>query len=214
MSVAATPAPGTRVLIVDDEENQRSGLANMISGWGFVTETARDGLDALEKFEAFDPQVMLTDMMMPRMDGSELMKKLTERGVRIPVIVITAFGNIETALTTTHDLGAFWFLEKPIQARVLRFLLERASLQNKLAEETEGLRRQLSYLRGHASGVLFDPAGCTHARGGVGDRRKRYRQRDGGPGYSSTESARQWSLCRHQLRRAAGDPHGKRTVRP
>ncbi len=154
MSVVATPAPGTRVLIVDDEENQRSGLANMISGWGFVTETARDGVDALEKIDDFEPQIMLTDMMMPRMDGAELMKKLTERGVRIPVIVITAFGNIETALTTTHDLGAFWFLEKPIQARALRFLLERASLQTKLAEETEGLRRQLSYqgVLGHLVG--------------------------------------------------------------
>ena len=145
MPAAVQPAPGTRVLIVDDEDNQRSGLANMISGWGFVTETARDGVDALEKIDGFDPQVMLTDMMMPRMDGSELMKKLTERGVRIPVIVITAFGNIETALTTTHDLGAFWFLEKPIQARALRFLLERATTQNKLVEVAEGLRRQLSY---------------------------------------------------------------------
>ena len=79
MSAAVQPAPGTRVLIVDDEDNQRSGLANMISGWGFVTETARDGVDALEKIDGFDPQVMLTDMMMPRMDGSELMKTLTER---------------------------------------------------------------------------------------------------------------------------------------
>lgn len=155
---AAQPVTGTRVLIVDDEDNQRSGLANMISGWGFVTETARDGVDALEKFEAFDPQVMLSDMMMPRMDGSELMRKLIERGVRIPVIVITAFGNIETALSTMHELGAFWFLEKPIQARVLRFLLERASVQNKLAEEAEGLRRQLSY-----QGVLGELVGNSDA---------------------------------------------------
>jgi DNA-binding NtrC family response regulator len=156
MSASAPPAPGTRVLIVDDEENQRSGLSNMISGWGFVTDTAKDGVDALEKIETFEPQVMLTDMMMPRMDGSELMKKLLERGSRMPVIVITAFGNIETALTTTHDLGAFWFLEKPIQGRILRFLLERAAQQTKLAEEAEGLRRQLSY-----QGVLGELVGSS-----------------------------------------------------
>ena len=132
-------------MIVDDEDNQRSGLANMISGWGFAIETARDGVEALEKIESFDPQVMLTDMMIPRMDGSELMKRLQEHGSRMPVIVITAFGNIETALTTMHEFGAFWFLEKPIQSRVLRFLLERAASQTKLTEEAEGLRRQLSY---------------------------------------------------------------------
>ena len=145
MSASAQPPPGTRVLIVDDEDNQRSGLANMVSGWGFAVETACDGVEALEKIESFDPQVMLTDMMMPRMDGPELMKRLQDRGSKMPVIVITAFGNIETALTTTHDLGAFWFLEKPIQSRVLRFLLERAATQTKLTEEAEGLRRQLSY---------------------------------------------------------------------
>ena len=154
MSASAQPVAGTRVLIVDDEDNQRTGLANMISGWGFTIETARDGVDALEKIETFDPQVMLTDMMMPRMDGAELMKRLLERGSRMPVIVITAFGNIETALTTTHDLGAFWFLEKPIQGRILRFLLERAAAQTKLTEEAEGLRRQLSY-----QGVLGELVG-------------------------------------------------------
>ena len=126
----------------------------MVSGWGFAVETACDGVDALEKIDAFEPQVMLTDMMMPRMDGAELMKQLLERGSRMPVIVITAFGNIETALTTTHDLGAFWFLEKPIQGRALRFLLERAAKQTKLAEEAEGLRRQLSY-----QGVLGELVG-------------------------------------------------------
>jgi DNA-binding NtrC family response regulator len=154
MSASAQPAAGTRVLIVDDEDNQRTGLANMISGWGFAIETARDGVEALEKIEAFDPHVMLTDMMMPRMDGAELMKRLQESGSRMPVIVITAFGNIETALTTTHDLGAFWFLEKPIQGRILRFLLERAAAQSKLAEEAEGLRRQLS-----SQGILGELVG-------------------------------------------------------
>ena len=126
----------------------------MVSGWGFTTETARDGVEALEKAETFEPQVMLTDMMMPRMDGAELMRQLKERGTSIPVIVITAFGNIETAVNTTHELGAFWFLEKPIQGRILRFLLERASQQSRMAEQAEGLRRQLSY-----QGVLGELVG-------------------------------------------------------
>jgi DNA-binding NtrC family response regulator len=149
-------ASSTRVLIADDEENQRLGLAGMISSWGFVTETARDGQDALEKFPEFEPHVLLTDMMMPRMDGSELLKRLKQAGSNIPAIVITAFGNIETALSTTHDLGAFWFLEKPIQPQVLRFLLERAAQHSRLAEEAERLSRQLAY-----QGVLGELVGSS-----------------------------------------------------
>ena len=68
-----------------------------------------------------------------------------------PAIVLTAFGNIETAIATIHDLGAFWFLEKPIQPQALRVLVERAASQSRLAEETERLQRQL-----HIQGVLVD----------------------------------------------------------
>ena len=84
-----------RVLVVDDEENQRRGLASMISAWGFLTETACDGQDALEKLPQFNPHVMLTDLMMPRMDGFELLRRLAAREGQVTTIVLTAFGNIE-----------------------------------------------------------------------------------------------------------------------
>ena len=143
--MASSSATKTRVLIVDDEQHQREGLADMISGWGFATETAADGQEALEKLASFSAHVVLTDLMMPRMDGTELLKNLAAQENRLPVIVITAFGNIETALATVHDLGAFWFVEKPIQPRALRVLLDRAAAQSRLAEEKERLQRQLSY---------------------------------------------------------------------
>ncbi|MEZ5401173.1 MAG: sigma-54 dependent transcriptional regulator [Bryobacteraceae bacterium] len=152
-SPASSP---TRVLIADDEENQRLGLAGMISSWGFQTATACDGQDALEKVADFVPHILLTDMMMPRMDGSELLRRLKQAGSTIPAIMITAFGNIETALSTIHDLGAFWFLEKPIQPQVLRFLLERAAQHSRLAEEAERLSRQLAY-----QGVLGELVGSS-----------------------------------------------------
>jgi DNA-binding NtrC family response regulator len=150
---AAAP---TRVLIVDDEEHQRAGLASMVAAWGFSAETAADGQEALEKLGTFPADVLLTDLMMPRMDGFELLRRLAAQGGGPPAIVVTAFGNIETAIATIHDLGAFWFLEKPIQPRALRVLLERAASQHKLAEETERLQRQLSY-----QGVLGDLVGRT-----------------------------------------------------
>jgi DNA-binding NtrC family response regulator len=151
------PAPA-RVLIVDDEENQRNGLASMITSWGFTAETATDGQDALEKLNNSTVQVLLTDLMMPRMDGFELLKRLGSQGNVPPAIVLTAFGNIETAIATIHDLGAFWFLEKPIQPAALRILLERAASQSRLAEETERLQRQLQY-----QGVLVDLVGSSPA---------------------------------------------------
>src|SRR5690349_20103650 len=148
------PGPQTRVLIADDEENQRAGLAKMIQSWGFAVETASDGQEALEKLNAMPVHVLVTDLMMPRMDGFELLKRLATQGSVPPAIVLTAFGNIETAIQTMHDLGAFWFLEKPIQPSALKVLLERAASQSRLAEETERLQRQLSY-----QGVLVDLVG-------------------------------------------------------
>src|SRR5918994_549554 len=147
-----------RVLIVDDEETQRNGLASMITSWGFAAETATDGQDALEKLNNGAVQVLVTDLMMPRMDGFELLKRLGTQGSVPPAIVLTAFGNIETAIATIHDLGAFWFLEKPIQPAALRILLERAASQSRLAEETERLQRQLQY-----QGVLVDLVGSSAA---------------------------------------------------
>ncbi|HEX4165029.1 MAG TPA: sigma-54 dependent transcriptional regulator [Bryobacteraceae bacterium] len=144
------------MLVVDDEESQRSPLAAMISAWGFRVETAGDGQDALEKLAVFNANVLVTDLMMPRMDGFELMKRLNGDGNMPPAIVLTAFGNIETAIQTIHDLGAFWFLEKPIQPAALRVLLERAASQSQLAEETERLQRQLAN-----TGVLVDMVGTS-----------------------------------------------------
>jgi DNA-binding NtrC family response regulator len=152
----ATSRAAINVLVVDDEESQRGPLASMISSWGFSVQTAADGQEALEKLTSFNASVIVTDLMMPRLDGFELMKRLGADGNMPPAIVLTAFGNIETAIQTIHDLGAFWFLEKPIQPAALRVLLERAASQSQLAEETERLQRQLAN-----TGVLVDMVGTS-----------------------------------------------------
>ncbi len=154
--VGTQPRSASNVLIVDDEESQRQPLAALVASWGFTVETAADGLEAIEKLAGFPANVIITDLMMPRMDGFELMQRLGADGQMPPAIVLTAFGNIETAIQTIHDLGAFWFLEKPIQPSALRILLQRASTQSQLTEETERLQRQLSY-----QGVLVDMVGTS-----------------------------------------------------
>jgi DNA-binding NtrC family response regulator len=142
------------ILIVDDDATQRSDLAELVASFGYEAITAADGREAIESLEAASPRAILADLVMPRMDGFALLKELAARGDRTPTIIMTGQGSIDQAVSIVHDLKAFWFLEKPAQPNVMRTLLERAVQQNQLTEETEQLRRQLSY-----QGVLGDLVG-------------------------------------------------------
>src|ERR1043165_6924423 len=142
------------VLVVDDDAEQRSDLAEMVAACGFEVATAGDGKEALIKIAAGNVGAIITDLVMPRMDGFALLKEMASRGDRIPTVVLTACGGIENAISVVHDLKAFWFLEKPVQPGVLRTLLERALEQRYLLEETDRLHRQLSY-----TGVLGELIG-------------------------------------------------------
>ena len=134
-----------RVLIVDDEASQRSGLAAMVTAWGMQPETAADGNEALLKLADFPADVVITDLNMPGLDGFGFLQRLRDSGEMPPTIVLTAYGNIETAVKTVHELGAYWFLEKPIQHSTLEVLLRRAGSHADLRAEKRVLERQLSY---------------------------------------------------------------------
>jgi DNA-binding NtrC family response regulator len=108
-------------------------------------ETAADGQDALLKLAGFPADVILTDLNMPNLDGFGFMQRLRDSGDMPPTIVLTAFGNIETAVRTVHELGAYWFLEKPIQPGSLEVLIRRAGSHAGLRAEKQMLERQLSY---------------------------------------------------------------------
>jgi DNA-binding NtrC family response regulator len=153
-----TNTTAARVLVVDDDARQREGLGEMVASLGFEAVTASDGREALDLHAENPADLILTDLIMPRMDGFELLRTLEEQGDRTPTIVLTGFGSIEKAISVVHDLKAFWFLEKPIQPGILRALLERASAQNRLVEQTEVLNRQLSF-----HGVLGDLVGGSLA---------------------------------------------------
>jgi DNA-binding NtrC family response regulator len=133
------------ILIVDDESSQRTGLAGMVKAWGMNAETASDGADALEKLEKFQADVIVTDLNMPHMDGYGLLKALREQGDMPPTIVLTGYGNVETALRTVHEMGAYWFIEKPIQPSMMQALLRRAAAHSGLRNEKKVLERQLQY---------------------------------------------------------------------
>ena len=147
-----------RVLVVDDDEAQRNLLMEMVAEQGFAAESAADGKEALAQQSRTPVDVIVSDLVMPGMDGFELLRSLEANGDRTPTIVLTAFGSIEKAISVVHDLRAFWFLEKPVQPRILRTLVERAAMQKRLIDETRILNRQLSH-----RGVLSDLVGSTPA---------------------------------------------------
>src|SRR6266851_1334252 len=133
-----------RILVVDDDQEERIALSQMVSAMGYAAEMAADGEEALEKLASGHIDVLVTDLMMPRLDGFELLRNLLERGDLTPTVVLTGFGNIDHAVSIVHELRAFWFLEKPAQPAVLAPLLARAISHKRLMTEADRLRRQLS----------------------------------------------------------------------
>ncbi len=117
----------------------------MVSAWGMTPETAAEGGEALLKLNDFPADVILTDLNMPGMDGFAFLQRLRDSGDMPPTVVLTAFGNVETAVRTVHELGAYWFLEKPIQPGSLEVLIKRAGNHAGLRAEKRVLERQLSY---------------------------------------------------------------------
>jgi DNA-binding NtrC family response regulator len=142
------------ILVVDDDVQQRTDLAEIVKSLGYDVTTAADGNEALNKLASTPANAILTDLVMPGMDGVALLKELDARGDRTPAVVLTGFGSIDQAISFVHDLKAFWFLEKPVQPGVVRTLLERAIQQNELLKEAERLHSQLSY-----QGILGDLIG-------------------------------------------------------
>ncbi len=139
------PTP-VKVLIIEDEPHALMGLAELISGWGYRTETARDGIEGLEKTLAWNPAIIVTDLKMPRLDGIGLLTRLASEESalcsNLAVVVLTAQGSIQLAVEAMK-LGAYDFLQKPVDATRLRTILANATRQRDTEIELEVARRRL-----------------------------------------------------------------------
>ena len=142
-----TPPSRDRVLIVEDDSNTRLGLTELIRTWGFTTEAAADGQEALQRITAFRPSIVITDLVMPRMDGLALLRALKEEGGDLTVILLTAQGTVETAVEAIKQ-GAYDYLTKPVEPQRLRILLDKIVERQDTLREVKVLRRQL---RDHGS---------------------------------------------------------------
>jgi DNA-binding NtrC family response regulator len=146
-----------RVLIVEDEENERTGLAELIRAWGYQTETAIDGVDGWAKVESWGPAIVLTDLKMPRMDGMQLLEQIAEAPQQMAVILLTAMGSVDAAVSAMKR-GAFDFIEKPVNPTRLRNILQNASRLRGTERELEASRRRLRDV-----GVLGSLVGSSKA---------------------------------------------------
>src|SRR5436190_2068118 len=131
-----------KVLIVEDEENERTGLAELVSSWGYSAETARDGQEGHEKILAWSPSIVITDLKMPRLSGLELLERISGEGETIAVIVVTAQGTIDSAVQAMR-IGAYDYITKPIDTSRLRTILQNASALLGARVELEATRRKL-----------------------------------------------------------------------
>ena len=119
------PAGECRVVLIDDETDIREVTAISLTDAGYHVETAADGQAGLELVESIDPQIVVTDIRMPRMDGLEVLAKIKQTGCHAEVIVVTAFGEMDLAIRALR-LDASDFITKPIDDESLHLALHRA----------------------------------------------------------------------------------------
>ncbi len=135
-----------RILVVDDEANARSALAELLRDEGYSVETAADGFKALPKLEEFAPDLLLTDLKMPGLDGMELMKRAWESDPERVVVVMTAYGSVDTAVAAMRQ-GAADYLTKPINVDELVLVIDRVLERRRLRAEAGQLRQRLAERR-------------------------------------------------------------------
>ncbi len=139
---------GVKVLVVDDELSARQGLAELLRVWGYETDMAGDGQEAVQRIGAFNPAVVISDLRMPVADGMELLKQVRESRPEIIFIMLTGQGTIEQAVEATK-LGAFNFLEKPVNPKRLQ-----VELRNCLERRENELQLEVANRRLRDAGVL------------------------------------------------------------
>ena len=164
-----------KILIVDDEEIIVKLLSMSLRSDGYETVTANSGEQGLEVFKAESPDIVVTDIKMPGMDGLELLKKIKEIDSEKEVIIVTGHGDIDSTIKALQ-YGASDFINKPVRDEALAIALERAkakiairaklkeyteNLEIKVAEATEEIRRKSNFQRlliksSHDAIVAFD----------------------------------------------------------
>jgi DNA-binding NtrC family response regulator len=139
----AGPDSSDRILVVEDDAAQRMGLQQLLRSWGYTVDVAMNGRDALEKIAFERPTIVLSDLVMPSMDGLELLRALKQQpDPEVTVVLMTAQGSVETAVEAIKQ-GAYDYVAKPVDPQRLKILLDQIVERNGMSREMRVLRRQL-----------------------------------------------------------------------
>jgi DNA-binding NtrC family response regulator len=131
-----------KLLVVDDEPSILKVMKANLLKEGYEVHTADDGLIALEKIKAESYDTIITDYLMPHLNGLELLAKMKENHIEVPLIIVTAYGSIEQAVSAMHN-GAVNYLTKPLNYDELLSVVQIAVQQQNLRKEVERLRREI-----------------------------------------------------------------------
>jgi DNA-binding NtrC family response regulator len=146
------------ILLVDDQDTIRFFLEKTLKQEGYEAVTARTGAEAIEKARAVVPDLVLLDLKLPDMDGLEVLRKIKEIFPEIGVVMITAFGDIETAVNAMKN-GAYDFVSKPINLEQLLMVIKKGLESERLNREVLQLKRQMDpevgfdYILGDSAGM-------------------------------------------------------------
>jgi len=133
-----------RLLVVDDDHSMRAILQEALTNSGYSVQNAKDGKTALEIINTEGCDLVITDLVMPEMNGTELMEQVRKKYPNIGFLIITAYGTVETAVQALQN-GAFDFITKPFSISQIESRVERFFEYEHLKEENKQLKHKLSY---------------------------------------------------------------------
>ena len=203
-------------MVVDDEDRVQKLLKRVLQEDGYGVRTVSSGQEALEELERDSYDVVLTDLNMPVMNGMDLLKEIKGRMPEVAVILITAFGTVESAVQSMQE-GAFHYITKPFKLDEVRIFVQRALREGRTQRELAQLRREVhkkfeySNIIGKSKAMqeIFRLIGGKdeqhrpypgEERNGEGTRRK---------GRSLQQPEKKRPFCARQLQRHFGNPPGK-----
>jgi DNA-binding NtrC family response regulator len=146
-----------RVLVVDDDASTRDLFGELLQRWGYDVEQTSDGHDALKLAAELHPDVIISDLVMPKLDGLALTRALREESPETPVIIITGKGTIDAAVEAVRE-GVFDFVEKPLDPARLKVILQRALEKRQTEHEMQVLRRRLNQVDAGVGVIGQSPA--------------------------------------------------------
>ncbi len=151
------------ILVVDDEERMRHLLSIILSRNGYEVEQAGDGVEALDMIKSKSFDLIITDIKMPRMDGIELLKEIMEMSIPCPVVFITAFATVESAVEAMRQ-GAVDYITKPFEEDRILLAVERTLRVSKIIWENRELRQQLELVKGSEE-IIFHSRAMSEVMG-------------------------------------------------